>query len=56
MESLGYTRLVKDHSIFTSENGMIAAFYVDDILMCAPNKALIAEFKKRNTWVTSTGI
>ena len=45
MESLSYTRLVKDHSIFIHENGMILAIYVDDILMCAPNKQLISEFK-----------
>ena len=45
MESLRYTRLIKDQSIFTNKNGIIVAIYVNDIFMCAPTKELITKFK-----------
>ena len=44
-ETLGYTRLYLEYSIFVHENGTIVAVYIDDIFMLAPTKALIQELK-----------
>jgi len=49
--SIGYQRVEIDHSVFTHENGIIIAIYVDDLLILGPDisdiEALKLQFAER---------
>ena len=45
LDSLGFSHLVKDHSIFKHPNGTIIATYVDDLLILTKDRALMASIK-----------
>jgi hypothetical protein len=43
--SIGYQRVEIDHSVFTHENGIIIAIYVDDLLILGPDISDIQAMK-----------